>query len=81
MAALDDPKRQSLFFAGNAEHRHVFAEAETLPRRMRMRNRPTAEQTDELRKLYRSNPHPSKEQRENLGERIGMWVALLKYYR
>jgi hypothetical protein len=72
VAALDDPKRQSLFFAGNAEHRHVFAEAETLPRRMRMRNRPTAEQTNELRKLYRSNAHPSKEERENLGERIGM---------
>lgn len=72
VAALDDPQRQSLFYAGSTERRHVFAETETLPRRMRMRNRPTAEQTDELRKLYRSNPHPSKEDRENLGERIGM---------
>jgi hypothetical protein len=74
VAALDDPKRQSLFYAGNAEHRHFFAEAETMPRRMRMRNRPSTEQTDELRKSYRSNPHPSKEDREALGERIGMCV-------
>jgi hypothetical protein len=75
VAALDDPKRQSLFYAGNAEHRHFFAEAETMPRRMRMRNRPSTEQTDELRKSYRANPHPTKEDREALGERIGMCVT------
>lgn len=72
VAALDDPKRQSLFYAGNPEHRHYFAENESMPRRMRMRNRPSAEQTDELRKLYRANQHPSKDEREDLGDRIGM---------
>ncbi|KAF7972174.1 hypothetical protein HWV62_18748 [Athelia sp. TMB] len=72
VAALDDPKRQSLFYAGNPEHRHYFAENESMPRRMRMRNRPSAEQTDELRKLYKANQHPSKDEREELGERIGM---------
>lgn len=75
VAALDDPKRQSLFYAGNAEHRHFFAEVEQMPRRMRMRNRPSSEQTEELRKSYRANPHPTKEDREALGERIGMYVA------
>lgn len=72
VAALDDPRRQALFYAGNAEHKHFFAEAEQMPRRMRMRNRPSTEQTDELRKLFASNAHPSKEDREELGERIGM---------
>jgi hypothetical protein len=75
VAALDDPKRQSLFYAGNAEQKHFFAEAETMPRRMRMRNRPSTDQTDELRKLYRLNPHPSKDDREALGEQIGMCVS------
>jgi hypothetical protein len=81
VAALDDPKRQSLFYAGNAEHRHFFAETETMPRKMRMRNRPSTEQTDELRRLYRSNPHPTKEDREALGERIGMYGMFQKLMR
>lgn len=72
VAALDDPRRQALFYAGNPDQKHVFAEAEQMPRRMRMRNRPTAEQTEELRRMFASNPHPSKEDREELGERISM---------
>ena len=72
VAALDDPRRQSLFYAGNPDQNLIFAEAEQMPRRMRMRNRPTAEQTDHLRKMFASNPHPSKEDREELGEKISM---------
>jgi Homeodomain len=41
-----------------------------MPRRMRVR--PTAEQTDELKKLYHINPHPTTDQRQLLAERIGM---------
>jgi len=37
-----------------------------------MRVRPTAEQTDELKKLYNINPHPTTDQRQLLAERIGM---------
>lgn len=36
------------------------------------RVRPSQQQQDELRNLYNSNPHPSKEDRERLGEKIGM---------
>jgi hypothetical protein len=78
VTALDDPKPQSLFYAGNAEHMHFFAETETMPRKMRMRNRPSTEQTDELQRLYRSNLHPTKEDREALMERIGMYGMFQK---
>jgi hypothetical protein len=43
-----------------------------MPRRMRMR--PSSEQTDELRRLYNINPHPTTEQRQNLASAIGMYV-------
>ncbi|KAH9949395.1 homeobox-domain-containing protein [Amylocystis lapponica] len=36
------------------------------------RSRPLPVQTDELRKAYDANQHPSKEEREELGQRIGM---------
>lgn len=57
------------------DNRHVFdSEISTggLPRRMRIR--PTPKQTEELRKLFQVNSHPSREQREQLGDRIGMCV-------
>ncbi|KAI5124107.1 hypothetical protein M0805_000921 [Coniferiporia weirii] len=56
----------------DTDNRHVFdSEISTgIPRRMRIR--PTPKQTDELRRLYSRNTHPSKEERENLGMRIGM---------
>ncbi|EAU92613.1 hypothetical protein CC1G_06624 [Coprinopsis cinerea okayama7 len=41
-----------------------------MPKKMRMR--PTNEQTEELKKLYNSNPHPTAEERQALAERIGM---------
>jgi hypothetical protein len=41
-----------------------------MPRRMRVR--PTPDQTEELKKLYNINPHPTTDQRQLLSERIGM---------
>ncbi|RXW24587.1 hypothetical protein EST38_g1278 [Candolleomyces aberdarensis] len=46
------------------------ADASSLSRKMRMR--PTAEQTEELKKLYHLTPHPTSEERQALAERIGM---------
>ncbi|THH10956.1 hypothetical protein EW145_g962 [Phellinidium pouzarii] len=56
----------------DSDNRHVFdSEISTgIPRRMRIR--PTPKQTDELRRLYNRNTHPSKDDREALGLRIGM---------
>ncbi|KAF9015741.1 hypothetical protein BDQ17DRAFT_1418780 [Cyathus striatus] len=58
-------------YPGNVDHTHFLMENDAMmPRRMRMR--PTVEQTDELRKLYNLNPHPTAEQRQALAEQIGM---------
>lgn len=38
------------------------------------RSRPSQEQTEELKKFYELKPHPSKEEREALGVKIGMYV-------
>lgn len=65
-------RQQSAFYAGNPQHRHLFDADSNMPRKGRAR--PTAAQTEELRKLYDANPHPSKEEREELGGRIGMYV-------
>ncbi|KAF9469700.1 hypothetical protein BDZ94DRAFT_1243057 [Collybia nuda] len=64
-----DHRPLSTFYAGNPDHTHFLVE-DTMPRRMRMR--PTTEQTEELRKLYNVNPHPTTDQRQLLAERIGM---------
>ncbi|THG95912.1 hypothetical protein EW026_g5815 [Hermanssonia centrifuga] len=66
----DHPRAQSLFYAGNPQHRHLFENESNSPRKGR--SRPSAAQTEELRKLYDQNHHPSKEEREELGDRIGM---------
>ncbi|KAI0081187.1 hypothetical protein K474DRAFT_1768908 [Panus rudis PR-1116 ss-1] len=64
-------QRQSSFFAGNPQHRHLLeADQASVPRKGR--SRPSPAQTEELRKLYDRNSHPSKEEREELGRRIGM---------
>lgn len=63
-------RQQSAFYAGNPQHRHLFDSETSMPRKAR--NRPSAAQTEELRKLYDATPHPSKEEREQLGIRIGM---------
>jgi hypothetical protein len=39
-----------------------------------MRMRPSLSQTEELRKAYMDDPHPTKDMREALGKRIGMCV-------
>ena len=66
-------KRQTAFYAGNPEHDHTYeSSVAMLPSRPRMRMRPSQSQTDELRKAYIIDPHPTKEQREELGKRIGM---------
>jgi len=65
--------QQSAFYAGNPEHDHTYESAvPVLPPRPRMRIRPSLSQTEELRKAYLIDPHPTKEQREELGKRIGM---------
>ena len=71
---LEQPsQQQSAFYAGNPEHRHVYESSGTeVPTRPRMRLRPTTQQTEELRNFYHVNPHPTKEEREELGDRIGM---------
>jgi hypothetical protein len=66
-------KQQTAFYAGNPEHDHTYeSSVAMLPSRPRMRMRPSQSQTDELRKAYIIDPHPTKEQREELGKRIGM---------
>ncbi|TDL28142.1 hypothetical protein BD410DRAFT_835381 [Rickenella mellea] len=62
------------FVSGGPDHKHIFdGEPQvvgSVPRRMRMR--PTTRQTEELRKLYELTSHPTREEREELGEKIGM---------
>ncbi|KAH9486332.1 Homeobox protein 10 [Psilocybe cubensis] len=58
------------FYAGHPDQAHFYTESENMPRRMRIR--PSPEQTEELRKLYNINPHPSTEQRTTLAQNIGM---------
>jgi len=60
----------SPFYAAHPDQAHFYAESDSMPRRMRMR--PSSEQTEELRKLYNINPHPTTEQRQALSATIGM---------
>ncbi|EIN14415.1 hypothetical protein PUNSTDRAFT_49209 [Punctularia strigosozonata HHB-11173 SS5] len=53
-------------------HTWQFADDAAAGLARKVRNRPTQAQHDELRNLYSANPHPSREERERLGERIGM---------
>lgn len=63
-------QRQSAFYAGNGQHRHVVDSDHNAMKKGR--SRPTQAQTEELRKLYDRTPHPTREERESLGDRIGM---------
>ncbi|KAK7058557.1 hypothetical protein VNI00_002193 [Paramarasmius palmivorus] len=56
--------------SNNSDYPHFLTENDSMPRRMRVR--PSAEQTEELKKLFNINPHPSTEQRQSLADRIGM---------
>ena len=60
----------SSFYAGHPDQTHFYTESDNIPRRMRMRT--SSEQTDELKKLYSINPHPTTEQRQMLAGSIGM---------
>lgn len=71
-------QQQSAFYAGNPEHDHTYESAvPVLAPRPRMRVRPSSSQAEELRNAYIIDPHPTKEQREELGKRIGMCVGLI----
>ena len=56
--------------------RHMYdaAQAELPSNKPKARSRPSQYQTDEMRSLYARNPHPTREEREELCERIGMYV-------
>jgi hypothetical protein len=63
------------FFAANPDLSYFGSSRDSpdptnMSRKMRMR--PTAEQTEELKKLYNITPHPTSEDRQALAERIGM---------
>ncbi|KAG6901863.1 hypothetical protein C0995_007089 [Termitomyces sp. Mi166 len=64
---VDDYSRAD--YAGYSDYSFT-SETDSMPRRLRIR--PSAEQTDELRKLYNITPHPTTDQRQLLAERIGM---------
>ena len=59
-----------MYYGSDTPHAHVYEG--DVPRKGR--SRPSAEQTEELKKLYERKAHPSKEEREALGVRIGMSV-------
>ncbi|KAI0800652.1 hypothetical protein C8Q74DRAFT_1192864 [Fomes fomentarius] len=63
------PQQHTLFYTGDSQHQLFEAES-TMPRKAR--SRPSPEQTEELKKFYEHKPHPSKEEREALGLKIGM---------
>jgi hypothetical protein len=70
VVSLEDPTLQPSSHHLAPDHSHFFTEPENMPRKMRIR--PTPQQMEELKKLYNINPHPTKDEREDLGERIGM---------
>ncbi|VDB94523.1 unnamed protein product [Peniophora sp. CBMAI 1063] len=69
-----DPHHQAAFYAGNPQFRHMYdaAQPELASSKPKARSRPSQYQTDEMRSLYARNPHPTREEREELCERIGM---------
>ncbi|KAI0720088.1 hypothetical protein C8T65DRAFT_736253 [Cerioporus squamosus] len=64
------PPQHSLFYAGDPQQQHLFDAESSMPRKAR--SRPSQEQTEELKKFYELKPHPTKEEREALGVKIGM---------
>ncbi|PIL31395.1 transcription factor [Ganoderma sinense ZZ0214-1] len=63
-------QQHALFYAGEPQSHHLFEAESSMPRKSR--SRPSQEQTEELKKFYELKPHPSKEEREALGVKIGM---------
>jgi hypothetical protein len=68
--------QQIAFYAGNPAHKHMHESSSTPAdsTKPKMRARPSPFQTEEMRKLYSANPHPTREEREQLCARIGMYV-------
>ncbi|KAF8807943.1 homeobox-domain-containing protein [Phlegmacium glaucopus] len=69
-ASLGPSGVSSSFYTAHSDHSQFYTESDSMPRRLRMR--PSSEQTDELKKLYNINPHPTTEQRQALASTIGM---------
>jgi hypothetical protein len=57
----------------NVDQSHYFPETNTFLRKVR--TRPSDGQAAELRELFKKTSHPTKEQREQLADRIGMYVS------
>lgn len=73
LSSAETSQQQTAFYAGNPEHCHTYeSSVPEPPSRPRMRMRPSLSQTEELRKAYMIDPHPTKDMREALGKRIGM---------
>ena len=72
MHPLQQQQQHALFYAGSPQPQHLFEAESSMPRKSR--SRPSQEQTEELKKFYEVKPHPSKEEREALGVKIGMYV-------
>ncbi|KAL1951340.1 hypothetical protein VTO73DRAFT_489 [Trametes versicolor] len=70
LGSRSPPPQHTLFYAGNPQHTHLFEGEGSMPRKAR--SRPSAAQTEELKKLYEQKAHPTKEEREALGNKIGM---------
>lgn len=66
----DSARSWSSFYAGNPDHSHFVSDQDSMPRRLR--NRPTPEQAELLRKLFEQNPHPTTEARQRLADSSGM---------
>ncbi|KAI0828894.1 hypothetical protein BC628DRAFT_1315877 [Trametes gibbosa] len=64
------PQQHTLFYAGNPQHKHLYEVEGSMPRKAR--SRPSAAQTEELKKLYERKQHPTREERDALGHKIGM---------
>ena len=64
--------KQLTFSAMDSDNRSVFDSDSQPGRSTKSRIRPTPKQLEELRRLYNANTHPSREEREALGDKIGM---------
>ncbi|KDR85651.1 hypothetical protein GALMADRAFT_234645 [Galerina marginata CBS 339.88] len=69
-ASIVPSEYPSSFYTGHPDQAQFYTDSDNMPRRMRMR--PSSEQTEELKKLYHINPHPTTEQRQVLSASIGM---------
>jgi hypothetical protein len=57
------------YYTNNFDSSYYMAEGDAA---RRMRLPPSPDQTEELKRLYIINPHPTAEERQALAERIGM---------